>query len=500
MNPPRPPPLPPGHPPPPQAPIPMIHQHVMGMDAMRHFPPPGPPPPGPPPPGGPPPPNHFPHHPPVQPPTVPPPPPGAPIPQQVAEPSLAPQPKKPIIFTGHVRKEPSSLDEDSEEGKNKRGSNKKGGKLKELSGDKQQEKEKVNDKKYISELYFGAKAQRIEGIHIVPFGLALPGLAFTGKTKPDMQHRSFTFIMYGRNVETAEIIQLLDLSVRGGVQWMPLDDQLQNVVVDYLAIDGDFDEVSLLIHGEEDKKISRELERDPFRLPPYPNHWNYMFLSSSDIDPFMEKLQHSETKIATSAEIGEVKRNADFEKKLLSDQLNNKNEFSELFHEIVRQNELDKEQVSSLQLLIGRLSVRHDSALVSLETLADLVEEVFSLPSNEATSISDLITVANHLEKLNEALSRCWTVSSENTLSSIDKRGIMRDMIGEDGASLVCQTVVKLLRDVFDFDEFSSQAEVVRSLSDADRKKVTNYLEPAIIRCVRLLLVRYLMRIFFHLF
>jgi hypothetical protein len=429
------------------------------------------------------------------------------------------QPKTPIFYSGHIRKEPRPPKTSEEKTEEPMDADNRGGK--QIGGHKKQKpqllpstppattvtpsaaeettgKNAKEQKAYVTEIYF-KKAYRLEGIHIVPNGHTPPGVTIQGRTKPDLQ-KSFTFILYGRDAVTTEIVELLILVVRGGVQWMPIAPPYDglHLAIDYLAIDGDFEEVTLLLHGQEDLELSQELARNPYQLPPYPRHLDYTLIPKQDIVQFKEKLKQDQIQWHQHPETLKLQQRDEKDKKWLwAHTYGEELKFQEYFQEITQsagdyQDEKTSEQSQQLQALLGRQSIRHESALISLQVLADLVEHVFSLNTSDVTSMRELEMTMKQLENLNETLATCWKTSVSNQaplFMSLEKRGIIRNMIGEDGAMMVSEGIVKLLRDVFDYEEMSTQAIWIRSLTEIDRQEVTKRLEPAILRCVKLLLV-----------
>ncbi|RYG96963.1 hypothetical protein EON65_53580, partial [archaeon] len=128
---------------------------------------------------------------------------------------------------------------------------------------------------YCQELQF-AKAVIIEGIHIVPNRISPPGIPdFVGKTRPDLSERPFTLQILGRKADPTlsleDLFILVAITVNGGVQWLPLASQLQETSWDYLVFKGDYEEVSLILHG---------VETDTLSIPnplPYPPHYDKLY-------------------------------------------------------------------------------------------------------------------------------------------------------------------------------------------------------------------------------
>lgn len=90
---------------------------------------------------------------------------------------------------------------------------------------------------------------KLEGIHIVPNGIKPPGLPIEGKTLPSMTTRPFHLNMFVRNVADRQIISVFLLTIHGGVQWMAIPPPFNDMTVDFIAFEGDFDVLSIIING-----------------------------------------------------------------------------------------------------------------------------------------------------------------------------------------------------------------------------------------------------------
>jgi hypothetical protein len=90
----------------------------------------------------------------------------------------------------------------------------------------------------------------LEGVHIVPDKMVALQGAIVGQTTPTLSEGSFSFRMYGRFTSTPqELTLLLSVVVSGGVAWIPIPQQMSLGAVDYIAVQGDFGMLSLIIHG-----------------------------------------------------------------------------------------------------------------------------------------------------------------------------------------------------------------------------------------------------------
>ena len=93
-------------------------------------------------------------------------------------------------------------------------------------------------------------AHIIEGIHVVPNKISPPGFDIEGRTIPDIHTRPFNLVISARNVDDAkELVQILTLTITGGCQWIPILLPYNSIAIDYLKFYGDFEMVTVIIHG-----------------------------------------------------------------------------------------------------------------------------------------------------------------------------------------------------------------------------------------------------------
>lgn len=144
------------------------------------------------------------------------------------------------------------------------------------------------------EIHFD-KPYIIEGIHIVPNKIPVQNLMIEGKTMPDITMRSFNVSVYSRPSDTKsdqprKPRHVISVKVTGGVEWLPFpavknDDNTASLQpVDYLSFVGDFDALSVILHGHELNPGEEYRKIDP----PYPIYF--------------EDLSSSFTKLADSSD------------------------------------------------------------------------------------------------------------------------------------------------------------------------------------------------------
>lgn len=129
------------------------------------------------------------------------------------------------------------------------------------------------------EIHFD-KPYIVEGIHIVPNKLPVQNLMVEGKTIPDISMRSFDMAVFSRlcNTKSDQEVKpkhVITVKITGGVEWLPFqkvgscDDTANSQPVDYLAFVGDFDSLSVILHGHEFKSG----EEHPKLDPPHPTYF-----------------------------------------------------------------------------------------------------------------------------------------------------------------------------------------------------------------------------------
>lgn len=90
----------------------------------------------------------------------------------------------------------------------------------------------------------------IEGIHVVPNKISRPGFSIDGRTLLDIHTKPFNLMISARNVDNAaELVQILNLTLNGGCQWIPILPPFNQIAIDHLRFHGDFEIISVIIHG-----------------------------------------------------------------------------------------------------------------------------------------------------------------------------------------------------------------------------------------------------------
>ena len=131
---------------------------------------------------------------------------------------------------------------------------------------------------WVHEIFF-EKPYFVEGVHIVPSKISVRNIMLEGKTLPDMFTRPFDLSVFSRPCtnESNKVNHVISVKVTGGVEWLPFPQHkngaqhdLNSTGVDYLAFLGDFESLSVIIHGHEQPTG----EEETVRKLPLPPHYN----------------------------------------------------------------------------------------------------------------------------------------------------------------------------------------------------------------------------------
>lgn len=297
----------------------------------------------------------------------PPPPPLTHLPPSV---NMASGPQHPIIFMGHI-----------------------------LSHSNGANKSRDAPTKIVQEIYFGCKV-RLEGFHIVPNQISPPGMSFTGRTKPDLQKGPFTLELYTRSIESGEICSILSLSVSGGVQWMPIPPEKSELQIDYMAFDGTFEELSIIIHGYAERNADKSVEEDA--IIPYPRYLDYLTLDE------VEGLTNP-----TTRSMAETLRNFQDSKYDVEDTLADLNNLDKRMSYFASTTSGEKRPLYQGQStgaeLLDRVYTYRATSLISVEAVGDLVVKVFSIESGSIDE-SNIEKFKEQLKDITASLQQCWKV------------------------------------------------------------------------------------------
>lgn len=225
----------------------------------------------------------------------------------------------------------------------------------------------------------------IEGIHVVPNQITPPGFNFPGRTRPDLQsQQSFALEMHGRISGSNEIRTLLSVTITGGVQWMPIEPTLASLELDYIAIVGTFEVLTIIIHGVASQKDGSKY------TPPYPLYYDNFLLPVSNIHPNKRKSEH-------------ISRN-----RVILDSITSSRPVVYKIEDILKTIIADESRLS--ESLISTLSMTHSSSKISIDMAMILVEKAFSLNLEQLQTDFELSHRA--LFEVSEALENCWKVYS----------------------------------------------------------------------------------------
>lgn len=313
---------------------------------------------------------------------------------------------------------------------------------------------------------------KVEGIHVVPLGYQPDGFKIRGRTKPDMNTRPFELKIYCRSSATKELIPLLLVSVAGGVEWMPLPPGNGDIELDFLAIDGDFDDLSIIIHGTVVQDNAGDV------LPPYPHVFNTLPLPG---DVARKALVKSSTGEMLEQAWSKVIDTSLAERSITIDSI--------CMHAKLDNTEANHQQV---QETIGGMCINSEHSLLPISLLAELVEKIFSVESSDCIAVDDFQQRCQQIQNVSHALTSCWKAHQISNGIVDNELGSVKDIIGEDGSITLCEHIVSTLNFIFTAQESSSQASHYYALTAEDRLQILNTLGKTTLECTRLLLVSYL--------
>jgi hypothetical protein len=245
---------------------------------------------------------------------------------------------------------------------------------------------------------------KLEGIHIVPNQVTPPGLSLVGRTKPDISQRQFQFQLHGRVASTNEIVFLLGLSVHGGVQWLPVPHPSSTLDLDYLVFIGDYEEITVMLHGFPIIPPNEINPNTSKPLAPYPFYFNDLLISNKEMTdirkflPFFSKQNERNT--------------YEYVKKTYERQSNAKS-IKEILTGLPP---LSSEGLDS-HFYLSRVTSTHQKSLLPVKSLAQLVEKIFSLNGNvQLAALEDyeiLETELHSLQSIFKGLHQVKPLSSD---------------------------------------------------------------------------------------
>lgn len=256
-----------------------------------------------------------------------------------------------------------------------------------------------NNQNLMHELHFDAP-YTVEGIHVVPQNLTPPGFDICGKTKPDMFSGDFHLQLHGRNSKSNEIELFLDLTVKGGVQWVAVPPRLSSCPVDYLAISGTFELLSLIIHGLRlDPDVRPPFVGPPFVLDARKPTFNlrdfdgscasrkFLSVEDSDISVFLDDML-AQSAVSQSAQTWSAK---------------------------LKKMSIANVDIANISAQRKSRDIYFSQCLVSLESVAALVESIFSFDVDKVIQ-ADLSFKLEAFLDLKRSLLGCLQVCPVDTL------------------------------------------------------------------------------------
>ena len=279
---------------------------------------------------------------------------------------------------------------------------------------------------YAYEVFLGG-SYLLAGIHIVPNQISTPvqglGFSFEGKTKPELHIAPFLLKIFGRNLDTNDLILVQESQIQGGVQWLPvLDAVSMRIAVDYLVFAGTFDTLSVIVHGSPlEKSVLSEAAR-----------------GSLDTEPIRKLLGDAEADDSGEEDGPGGVVNAEVEV------VNQKRVNTMLQYTFQRLETAEK----TIQNILGSLGAPSEvarsslqsccisrSGLVSLASASALVGKIFSLDfSAYAASKSD--GQVGLLKELDDGFSACWASVSPQAGKDSSSYATFESSLDQEAAAL----------------------------------------------------------------
>ena len=305
----------------------------------------------------------------------------------------------------------------------------------------------------------------IEGVHIVPNGIGVPigsGITFEGQTSPTLDERSFTFDLFGRNLDSNEVKLILSINVEGGVQWAPLAPPQNGWAMDYIVFSGNFDVVSIIIHGMIlESHALTEVARDYFfQGPPFfPDASTHEF-DDEDIADFPIIVNDEQQKVTRQKEKDLLRRyNATLALPVntLHDKLTGiATAYMDGTEALIKPAALLKKTIMK--------SYVHSNYLASNDKIASLVGTVYSIDIDKLLSSTDINEVIKAATHLGNEIDACYQSS---LISSADgTHEPYGETIGDEAAVMMATLMVKLnTRYLKEYREYSSAASLVETFN-----------------------------------
>ena len=143
----------------------------------------------------------------------------------------------------------------------------------------------------------------LEGIHVVPNKVTVMNGAIEGKTVPTIAQRPFNLKIHARftddskdtiEINSNKIHLILSLMIHGGVAWIPIHGPFSRKAINYLAIEGTFHVLSVIIHGLPNNTVASS-DKSLLNDLPWPRfYYDAMSLDDDDEDNSNERKKERE--------------------------------------------------------------------------------------------------------------------------------------------------------------------------------------------------------------
>ena len=248
----------------------------------------------------------------------------------------------------------------------------------------------------------------IEGIHVVPNKITPPGFDVEGRTRPDIHMRPFNLTICARNIDDSkELIQILTLTITGGCQWIPILPPFNSIAIDHLRFNGDFEIVTVIIHGIKlDTPMLSAAAQQVIRIPyrdSLSRSTSKMDADSDAGDLADEELVEEVDETATHDTVSLL-----IPKKILSALHARTNSYSHAMNAMERS--LPSHSPTSKLQAAASCDPSKGSCMVAIEVVAELVGAVFSLEDDNTCSDPQLSVRTDAVNNLIKIMELCWNV------------------------------------------------------------------------------------------
>ena len=251
-------------------------------------------------------------------------------------------------------------------------------------------------------------AHIIEGIHVVPNKISPQGFDIEGRTIPDIHTRPFNLVISARNVDDAkDLVQILTLTITGGCQWIPILPPYNSIAIDHLKFNGDFEIVTVIIHGIKLDTHMLSASAQQILRSPYNEDKCRSTTDNSSANEFAELPAEEEIVV-----IEEIVTTDPVEvlipRNVLFALHSRANSYSHLLNTTDRK--LLSNAPDGILQSIASCDTSKSSCVVAIEVVAELVGAIFSIEDDGTCSAPLFAVRIGAINNLIKIMEQCWKV------------------------------------------------------------------------------------------